>query len=196
MSDLLKRIYIMLDEVIASELNTLNIYARLAEAYEGLDNEKSIDVAGLYKPNFFVFMNYINAHEGELNSIKFAVESRIAEKHKRDSEINMCRWKENIGKIPQKDEFTLEGIETWYISHFEMIPNYEAIHSQLFREEARKLVASGFNLAFNRSNGTGSIFASDCGFTIELWQHMKKTVICKSTLDEVIDWIIHFYDQD
>lgn len=195
MSDLLKRIYVMLDEVMASELNTLNIYARLAEAYEELDNEKSADVAGLYKPNFFVFMNYIKAHESELNSIKFAIESRIAEKHKRDSEITMRRWKENIGKIPQKDEFTLEGIETWYISHFEMLPNYGSIHNPLFREEARKLVASGFNLAFNCSNGTGSIIASDCGFTIDLWQYMKKTTICKSTLDEVIDWIIHFYDQ-
>ena len=90
----------------------------------------------------------------------------------------------------------MEGIETWHISHYEMVANYEDIHNPLFKEEARKLVASGFNLAFNCSNGTGNILAADGGFVIELWQNMKKTIVCKSTLDDVIDWVISFYESE
>jgi hypothetical protein len=194
MSDLLKKIDIMLNDVIASEVNTLNIYARLAEAYEGLSNEKHIDVAGLYKPNFFTYVTYIKAHLGELENIKFHVESNMTGKDKRDSENMVSRWKESIKKIPQKDEFSLEGIETWYISHCEMNPNYADIRSPLLKEDAVKLIASGFSLAFNCSNGTGNIIVADSGFTIELWQYMKKTVIHKETLDDVLEWVALLYE--
>lgn len=110
-------------------------------------------------------------------------------------EINMTdKWEESIKKIPEKDEFELEGIKTWHINHFEMIPNSSDIHEQLFREEAVKLLAAGFDLAFNDQNGVGSILVTNDGFDIELWQHNKKKVIYKKTLDEVLDWIIYFYD--
>lgn len=196
MSDLLKNINTLLDDVIASESKTMNIYAKLNEACEGLVNEKFIDVAGLHRPNFLVFMTYIKAHLGELESIKFAVEMRIEDRDKRDLKDIESKWKECIAKIPQKDEFTLEGIETWHVSHYEMVPDYGAIHSPLFKDEAMKLIASGFSLAFNCSNGTGSILVTEGGFTIELWQYMKKTVIYKNTLDDVIDWIIYFYEAE
>jgi len=103
------------------------------------------------------------------------------------------KWDEAIKKIPQKDEFELEGIESWHISKCEMIPNSTDIHSQLFREEAIKLIASGFDLAFNTGHGVGNIRVVDNGFTIELWQNKKKTEIHKNTLNNVLDWIISFY---
>ena len=53
----------------------------------------------------------------------------------------MNKWNESIKKIPQKDEFELEGIKNWYIHHFEMIPNTAGMHEQLFREEAIKLLS-------------------------------------------------------
>ena len=113
-----------------------------------------------------------------------------------ERDINMTnKWKEAIKKIPRKDEFELEGIKNWHISHrSEMIPNSAGIHEQLFREEAVKLLAAGFDLAINAEHGTGSIFVKNDGFVIELWQYNKKKVIYKKTLDEVLDWIIYFYD--
>lgn len=109
--------------------------------------------------------------------------------------INMTnKWKDAIKKIPQKDEFELEGIKTWHINNFEMIPNSGDMHEPLFREEAVKLLAAGFDLAINDENGVGSIIVTNDGFDIELWQYNKKKVIHKKTLDEVLDWIIYFYD--
>ena len=195
MSDLLKSIDTLLDEAIVSERNSLNIYAKLTEAYEGFINEKFADVVGLHRPNFLTSMIDINNRICELERAKFAVESRISDKDRRDSQNKENRWKESTAKIPQKDEFTLEGIETWHISQFEMNPNYADMHNPLLREEAVKLVASGFSLAFNFSHGTGSILETECGFAIELWQNRKKMTICKDSLDEVIDWIIYFSDQ-
>jgi len=104
------------------------------------------------------------------------------------------KWKEYIKKIPQKDEFELEGIKNWHINHFEMIPNFRAMHEPLFREEAIKLLAAGFDLAINDEYGVGSIRVTTDGFVIELWQNNKKKNIHKKTLDEVLDWIIYFYD--
>ena len=104
------------------------------------------------------------------------------------------KWKESIKKIPQKDEFELEGIKNWHINNFEMIPNSDGMHEPLFREEAVKLLATGFDLAINDENGVGSILVANDGFDIELWQYNKKKVIHKKTLDEVLDWIIYFYD--
>jgi hypothetical protein len=194
MSDLLRNIKILLDDAIVSERKTASIYVMLNEAREGLVNEKFVDVAGLKMPNFLISLPDIKERLDGLESMKFAVEMRIEDKNRKDSEKKEIRWKESTAKIRQKDEYTLEGIETWYISHYEMFPNYGDIHSPLLREEARKLVASGFDLAFNCSYGTGSVIATDGGFIIELWQYMNKTAMCKNTLDEVIDWIIYFYE--
>lgn len=149
MSDLLKNINTLLDEAIVSERKSLSIYAKLTEACKGLVDEKFTDVAGLHRPNFFVSMIDIKNRIGELENIKFAVESVMADKDRRDSQNKENKWKESTEKIPQKDEFMLEGIETWHISQFEMNPNYADMHNPLLREEARKLVASGFSLAFN-----------------------------------------------
>lgn len=104
------------------------------------------------------------------------------------------KWEESIKKIPQKDEFELEGIKTWHIYQHEMIPNFRGTHEQLFREEAVKLLATGFDLAINDEYGVGSIRVTNDGFIIELWQHNNKKVIHKETLDELLDWIIYFYD--
>lgn len=104
------------------------------------------------------------------------------------------KWKESIKTIPQKDEFELEGIKSWHISHFEMIPNFRCMHEPLFREEAIKLLVAGFDLAINDEYGVGSIRVTDDGFVIELWQNNKKKNIHKKTLDELLDWIIYFYD--
>ena len=106
----------------------------------------------------------------------------------------MNTWNESIKKIPRKDEFELEGIKNWHICHFEMIPNGGGIHEQLFREEAFKLLSSGFNLAINTEKGVGSIHVLKDGFMIELWQYNKKKEIYKKTLDEILDWIIYFYE--
>lgn len=194
MTDLLGDIKNLLDEAIASERKTMDIYVRLNEASEGLINEKFIDVAGLDRLNFIIFATYIKAHLNELEIIKFHVEMRIADRDKRNSEKKESEWKKLTEKIPQKDEFTLEGIDAWYISHGEMAPNKEYMHSPLFREEAVKLVASGFNLVFNTDHGVGSILVADDGFTIELYKNMKRTTIHKNTMDEVLDWMIYFYE--
>lgn len=106
----------------------------------------------------------------------------------------MNKWEESIKKIPQKDEFELEGIKNWHIYDFEMIPNSEGLHDKLFREEAVKLLVAGFDLAINADHGVGSILKKNDEFVIELWQHNKKKVIHKKTLDEVLDWIIYFYE--
>lgn len=194
MSDLLKNIDTLLNEVMTSEANTLNIYARLIKAYEGLANEKFVDVAGLNRPNFIAHMTYIRTLMSELENIKFAVESRLHDKDRRELKNKIDRWEESIKKIPLKDEYSLEGIETWHVSHYEMVPDSTDIHSPLFKEEAVKLLASGFDLAINDECGTGSILVTNDGFDIELWQYNKKKVIHKKTLDEVIDWLIYFYD--
>jgi hypothetical protein len=55
MTELLNTIDGLLENAIESEHNLMNIYARLTRAYDGLGNEKFADVAGLKKPNFFVF---------------------------------------------------------------------------------------------------------------------------------------------
>lgn len=104
------------------------------------------------------------------------------------------KWEESIKIIPQKDKFELEGIKTWHICHFEMVPNPKDIHGPLFREEAFKLLATGFDLAINDECGVGSIRVTNDGFEIESWQYKKKKIIHKKTLDEVLDWIIYFYD--
>ena len=106
------------------------------------------------------------------------------------------RWNENIKKIPQKDEFTLEGIDHWHMYGFEMIPNIIECskRNQELRDEAERLIMSGFDLGFNNNSGVGSILRAESGgFVIELWQNLMKTEILKETLDEVLDWIIYFY---
>lgn len=104
------------------------------------------------------------------------------------------KWEDAVKKIPQKDEFELEGIKTWHINHFEMIPNSSDIHEPLFKEDAVKLLGAGFDLAINDQNGVGNVIVKSDGFDIELWQNNKKSVIHKDTFDEVLDWIIYFYD--
>lgn len=104
------------------------------------------------------------------------------------------KWEDAIKKIPQIDEYELEGIKNWHISCFGMIPNSGDIHEKSFREEAAKLLDAGFNLAINTEKGVGSIITTDDGFTIELWQNKNKKFIHKETLDEVLDWVIYFYD--
>lgn len=104
------------------------------------------------------------------------------------------KWEDAIKKIPQIDEYELEGIKHWRISDFEMIPIYDGIHEKSFREEAARLIDAGFNLAINTENGVGSVLVRDDGFTIELWQYNNKRLIHKASLDEVLDWVIYFYD--
>lgn len=195
MSELLKNINILLADAIQSEHNTMTIYTKLVKAYEELGNEKFEDVAGLYKPNLFMTMQDIKNHVENLESLKFSIESRLTEKEKKESENIINKWNKSIEIIPLKDEFSLEGIETWHVSHYEMIPNSTEIHSPLFKEDALKLLAAGFNLAINDELGTGSIIVTNDGFDIELWQHMNKKIIHKKTLDDVLDWLISFYDE-
>lgn len=187
MSDLLNNIKILLDEAIASENNTMNVYISLTTAYGGLPNEKSKDVAGLYVQNFFPAIQDIKNRITELENERFHIVSKIAKNA-------ISRWNEAIKKIPRKNEFDLEGIKTWYISNYEMLPEPTEVHKALFREEAARLLDSGFYLAFNTNRGVGRVIVADGGFVIELPRHMKKTQIEKATLDEVLDWIIHFYE--
>jgi hypothetical protein len=194
MSDLLKSINTMIDDAIASENNTINIYTRLADAYEKLGNEKFEDAATIYRPNLFIFMQDIKTHQDVLNNLKFVIESRLDAKYQKESKNKIDRWNEAIKKIPLKDEYPLEGIETWHVSHHEMIPNSADVHNPLFKEDAIKLMVSGFDLAINDTYGTGSIIVTDNGFDIELWQYQNKKVVHENTLDEVIDWLINFYE--
>ncbi len=194
MSDLLQRIGDLTRKAIESEANTANLYLELSKAYEEIGNEKFADVAGLHRPNLHFFINDITNHTDILKQNKFAIESRIDDIAEKENKKLLERWNECIKKIPQKDEFSLEGIETWHVFHYEMIPNSIEMHNPLFREEAIKLIASGFNLAINDDHGTGSIIVTNEGFDIELWQHNKKKVIHKKTLDEVLDYLIYFYE--
>lgn len=187
MSDLLNNIKTFLDEAIVSEQNTMDIYIKLTKAYEELPNEKSKDIAGLYVQNFFQAIRDIKNRKAELENERFHITSRIAKNA-------ISRWNEAIKKIPQKDESDLEGIYTWHVSNYEMVPNFTDIHHPLFRKEAVRLVGAGFDLAFNTDRGVGRIIVENNEFIIELSQYMKKTQIQKGTLDEVIDWIVCFYD--
>lgn len=112
---------------------------------------------------------------------------------KEEEKIN--KWNESIKKIPQKDEYELEGIKNWHIYQFEMIPNCSRVHEKLFKDEAVKLLDAGFCLAINTEYGVGNIYVLKDGFRIELWQNNKKKDIYKRTLDEVLDWIIYFYEK-
>lgn len=108
------------------------------------------------------------------------------------------KWNENIKKIPQVDEFALEGIKHWHIYNFEMIldvPNYD-MRDQEARDEAARLVAAGFDLGFNENHGVGYVRREDRGFVIELWQNLVKTEFRKETLDEVLDWVIYFHNEE
>ena len=192
MSDLLKNIKTLLDEAIVSEKNTMNTYVKLTKAYEGLQNEKAKDVAGLHVQNFFPAMQDIKDRITEMETERFHIVSKIAKNA-------ISRWKEAIKKIPQKDESDdesdLKGIDTWHVSNCEMVPNFTDIHNPLFREEAARLIDAGFDLAFNTDHGVGRIIVADNGFVIELSRYMKTTQIEKTTLDEVLDWIVYFYNQ-
>lgn len=195
MSDLLHRMSDLTRKAIESETNTANLYFELNKAYEEIGNEKFTDVVGLHRPNFHVLMLDIKNHTDILNQNKFAVDLRIDDIAEKENKKLIERWNESIKKIPQKDDSSLEGIETWHVSHHEMIPNSAEMHNPLFREEAVKLLAAGFDLAINDDFGTGSILVSNDGFDIELWQYNNKKVIHKKTLDEVIDLLINFYEK-
>lgn len=77
MTELLNTIDGMLEKAIESEHNLMNVYAQLIRAYERLGNEMFEDVAGLKKPNFFVFIHDEKVHKEELENIKFAVDTQI-----------------------------------------------------------------------------------------------------------------------
>lgn len=126
----------------------------------------------------------------------------------REEKIEIIKkWNENIKKILQIDEFTLEGIVHWQVYRFKMIPNVSELEcgksNQKFRDEAAKLIAVGFDLGFNEEYGVGDILIEEKvneigekiirGFIIELWQDSVETRIYKETLDEVLDWIIYFH---
>lgn len=183
----------LLNNVIDQEFELHNAFEDLIE------NAKASEIAGIKRPNLYPFINMIKMQKESLETIKFHVECQIEDNRRdrddqKNREIDMTRWEESIKKIPQKNEFVLEGIEAWHISMHEMIPNSTDIHNQLFREEAAKLIACGFDLGFNIDHGVGHILVTDNGFIIELWQSTKRTKIYKNTLDEVLDWIIYFYE--
>jgi hypothetical protein len=96
------------------------------------------------------------------------------------------RWNESIKKIPQKDEYELEGIKNWNIYDFKMVPNSSGMQEELFRDEGVRLLDAGFDLAINTEYGVGDVHVLKDRFRIELWQNDKY----KDTLGEVLDWII------
>ncbi len=105
------------------------------------------------------------------------------------------RWNESIKKIPQKDEYELEGIKNWNIYDFKMVPNSSGMQEELFRDEGVRLLDAGFDLAINTEYGVGDVHVLKDRFRIELWQNDKKKDIYKDTLGEVLDWIIYFYER-
>ncbi len=195
MSDLLKRIADLTRGAIESEAKTMNLYFELNKAYEELVNEKFKDVVGLNRPNLTIFMLDIKNHTEILSNNKFAVESRIDEKAEKERKKWEEEWNDCIKKIPQKDEYNLEGINTWRISQFQMVPDGISVREPLFKEEMIKLIAAGFRLGFNDEFGTGNIRVEDNGFTIELWQWNKQKIIHKNTIDEVIIWLTNFFEK-
>ena len=195
MSDLLDRIADLTREAIDSETKTANLYFDLIKAYDELGNEKFKDVVGLHRPNISVFILDIKNHTDALLNNKFAVESRIDDKAEKERKILIEEWNEAIKKIPQKDEYTLEGIKTWHVSSFEMVPDSTGTREPIFKEEMVRLIAAGFRLAINDEFGTGSIRVEENGFTIELWQYSNQKIVHKDTLDEVVDWLTNFYEK-
>lgn len=182
--------------------NVIALDIKLNQSYEELmSTAKAAEVAGLHRPNVFPMIQQLKEQKEALDSLKFAVECHMEDAEKSIEKAKEDRWAECIKKIPQKDEFELEGIKNWRISQFAMIPNSAGLHEKSFREEAYKLLASGFDLAFNTDHGVGSIRKANDdiikdGFFIEFWQDLKKKDIYKKTLDEVLDWIIYFYDNE
>lgn len=189
-SYLLNNIKINLDDAITSEKNIVKIFSELDNYYNGLLNEKAKDVAGLHRPNFFTVILEINAQIAELENERFRIVTKLHENA-------IDNWNECIAKIPKKNDFELEGINTWCISlNYEMVPNNEDVGTELFKKEAAILFRTGFDIGINTDKGTGTIFVVDDGYIIRLWQNLKKTDIKKLTLGGVLDWIECFYDTE
>ena len=195
MSELLTRIANLTRDAIESEARTMNLYFELNKAYDELGNEKFNDVIGLHRPNLHTFMLDIKNHTEVLSNNKFSVESRIDEKAEKERKKLEELWKESIKKIPQKDEYYLEGIKTWHVSQFEMVPETISTREPIFKEEMIKLIAAGFRLGINDEFGTGNIRVEDNGFAIELWQWNKQKIVHKNTIDEVIEWLTNFFEK-
>lgn len=195
MSDLLNRIANLTRDAIESEAKTLNLYFELNKAHDELGNEKFADVVGLHRPNLHAFMLDITNHIEILSNNKFAVDSRIDDKAEKARKKLEEEWNECTKKIPQKGEYYLEGIKTWHVSQFQMVPDTVSTREPLFKEEMIKLIDAGFRLGFNDEFGTGSIRVEDSGFAIELWQWNKQKIIHKNTIDEVIAWLANFFEK-
>ena len=177
--------------------NVIKLEVSVHQAYEELmGTAKAVDIAGLYRPNIYLMIQGLKEQKETLDNFQFSVECNIKNNNERREKSAQDKWEECIIIIPQKDEFRLQGIENWHISLREMVPNSAGIHKKSFREEAYKLMAAGFPIAFNTDYGVGGIHKAEEGFVIELWQDVKKTDIYKKTLDEVLDWIIYFYDSE
>ncbi len=195
MSDLLKRIAELTLSTLESEAKTMNLYFELNKAYDELVNEKFKDVVGLHRPNIHIFMLDVKNHIDILSNNRFAVESRIDEKAQKERKKLEEEWKELIKKIPQKDDYNLEGIKTWHVAQFEMVPETISTREPIFKEEMIKLIAAGFRLGFNDEFGTGNIRVEGNGFKIELWQWNKQIIIHKNTIDDVIVWLTNFFEK-
>ncbi len=195
MSDLLKRISDLTSDVIESEARTTSLYFELNKAYGELLNEKFEDVVGLHVPNLTIFMLDIKNHTEILSNSKFALNSRMDDMAEKERKKLKEQWNECITKIPQKDEYNLEGINTWRISQFQMVPDGISMRKPLFKEEMIKLIAAGFRLGFVDEYGTGSIHIEDNGFTIELWKWSRQKIIHKNTIDDVIIWLTNFFEK-
>lgn len=195
MSDLLTRIANLTKDAIDSEAKILNLYFELNKAYEEIGDEKFDDVVGIHRPNLHAFMIDTTNHIEILSNNKFVVESSIDKKAEKARKKLEEEWEELVKKIPQKDEYYLEGIKTWHVSQYTMVPDGVSIREPLFKEEMIKLVAAGFRLAINDNFGTGNIRVEDNGFAIELWQWNKQKIIHKNTIDEVIIWLTNFFEK-
>jgi hypothetical protein len=83
MPGLLNTINGLLEKATEQQNNLMNTYAQLNKAYEGLQKEKFVDVAGLKRPNFFVFIQDVHEHKEEFENIKFTVETQIKNNEER-----------------------------------------------------------------------------------------------------------------
>lgn len=116
----------------------------------------------------------------------------------REEQVEIVKkWNENIKKIPQMDEYTLEGIKHWHMHQFKMVLDSSVCceYDGEIRDEAARLIDAGFDIGFNENHGVGHAHREGSGFVIELWQKHSKAEFRKDTLNEVLDWIIYFHNK-
>jgi len=111
------------------------------------------------------------------------------------------RWNDARTRIPQKDNYRLEGIKHFHIFDRRLIIDNPTCHFGDYEwnlEEAKqeliKLLENGDKVFFNEDWGVGEIEKTEKGYTVTKWYYRtKSTPVVDGTIDEVFDFLLDFW---